>query len=252
MTPAPSPDLLPEPITQWLRGLQDHVARAVSVSTVPPNAEAARLLRKAADCYSVAGWVEAAGQTFMRLGDHRRAAGFFERQELWDQAALAWTRAQDWEQAARCWQRGQRYEDAADCLHRAGHVIEAAWLVAHAAGRWPRSMQWLEGGSFPDNVDQVAVELVLARCDAGQRPRRTHAGRQLRSLLPRLAAVTDRRRHQLREWALAIADSLGRPDLTLLVNLTIRHDVLSTSPSSDSTESVSMDLLLKTSLPRLA
>lgn len=212
---------LPESLTRWLRGLHVQDFSAPGPASEPPvSQQSAGLLQRAAQCYARAGWTPEAGRAFERMGDHARAASCHEQMGHWDEAARAYSRASEWESAARCWLRGDRPEDAAECLHKAGQTIEAAWLLADRAGRFGQASD-LVGEGLPDEpLDRVAVELIRARCDAGQRPHHARGARRLRDVIAQLAGLTDSRRARLFERAFAVAEALGRPDLAALLHAT--------------------------------
>src|SRR5262245_1353640 len=101
---APRGHELPESIPHWLGGLRvGDDPRAERSPNPPASGRSAELLRRAACCYTQAGWTSDAGRTFERLGDHARAAWCDEQMGRWVEAAQAYSRASQWEDAVRCW-----------------------------------------------------------------------------------------------------------------------------------------------------
>ena len=171
------------------------------------------LLRRAANCYLGADWVDDACRCFEQLGDDALAARLHERQGRFLQAAQGYERAHHWTDAARCYQRCELPSEAATCLLRAGDRWQAAWLLVDRAGRWQRARLLAQELTPTTPVETLALELLLARCEAaGAHPRAAAA--RLQRVLQRLIEVpTGAERQQLESWAFAVADCLRRPDL---------------------------------------
>ncbi|MFO1433410.1 MAG: hypothetical protein U1F76_25490 [Candidatus Competibacteraceae bacterium] len=171
------------------------------------------LLRRAANCYLGADQVDDACRCFEQLSDDALAARLHERQGRFLQAAQGYERAGNWTDAARCYQRCELPNEAAACLLRAGDRWQAAWLLADRAGRWQRARLLAQELTPTTRVENLALELLLARCEAAGTQPRTAATR-LQRVLQRLSEVpTGAERRQLESWAFAVADCLRRPDL---------------------------------------
>lgn len=179
--------------------------------------EAASLLEKARQCYLAAGWLDDACRLSEQLGDHARAGQLHERQERWEAAAEAYVRAGLWREAARCFERCGRTRDAAECLLKAGEPLAASWLLAETAHRFAHAREIAEQIVPTSPPEELLRTLVVARCEAGTGEHPAAARRLRRAMadLGRLEGALERRR--VEDWAVAVAQSLRRPDLTALV-----------------------------------
>lgn len=202
----------------WLQSLAPDRA-AGDVSERAPSTEVGlELLQMAARCYAAAGWAGDACRVFEQLGDDRNAAAYHEQLGRWRQAALCYARASDWQSAARCYSRCNLHDDAAECLLRAGQTLQAAWMWADLAHRYVRAEAAVREAALESEADRVAVELILARCDAG-RGSPTEASRRLRQAVSQFPDLPpDANRRRLYDWAFAVAEALQRPDLTALIH----------------------------------
>ena len=174
----------------------------------------AQLLNRAANCYLGAELLDEACRCFEQLGDAARAARLHERQARWEQAARRYERARVWADAARCYQRCNLPLEAAECLLKAGERLEAAWVLADQAQRFQRARLVIQGLMTSSLAEALALELVVARCEAGNgKPKRAAVG--LRAVVMRLNELgSGPERQRVESWAFAVAERLQRPDLT--------------------------------------
>ena len=177
------------------------------------NFYAEELLRRAANCYLGADLVDDACHCFEQLGDDALAARLHERQGRFLQAAQGYERTGNWTDAARCYQRCGLPNEAAACLLQAGDRWQAAWLLADQAGRWQRARLLAQELTPTTLMETLALELLLARCEAAGMHPRTAAARLQRVLQRLIEVPTGVERQQLESWAFAIANCLRRPDL---------------------------------------
>jgi tetratricopeptide (TPR) repeat protein len=176
------------------------------------------LLAKASRCYLAAGWADDACRLLEDLANHQAAARLYEQSRRWERAAIQYGLAQDWQGAARCYLSLGQPDLAGDALIKAGDLLHAAWILAEHAHLFERARNVLATFAPEVETQRLAVDLVLARCDAGtgappEASRRlAYAALGLRELRP----GPDRSR--VEEWALAVGDALERWDLIALVH----------------------------------
>lgn len=181
------------------------------------------LFLRAAQCYVRAGWVDDAGRCFEEAGRPLEAARLYEQRQQWGLAAQAYAEAAEWEAAGRCYLRSGEPEPAADCLLKAGRQLEAAWVLAQDLDQFRRAQDLADAVDVTglDDVgasgDALLHELVLARCEAGLRKSK-EAARRLRRLLDALPGLLPGVGQRIEGRALAVAESLGRPDLQALIH----------------------------------
>jgi len=150
------------------------------------------LLNRAAACYQRLGVLSEAARCYREAGSHRRAAELHERIGRFRDAALDHTRADN-------------------------HEL-AAWLLAHGVGDPAGARAQLAAApATSPSRSALRRRLVLARCDAAE-------GTSPRAALATLAAVCAELARprtvpdpQLESWAVAVAESLGRPDQVALI-----------------------------------
>jgi len=205
-------------LASWL----ESIASKLPVKTgrrrriAPPPAP--ELLHQAARCYANARWDDDACRVFEQLGEDRRAAHFHELQERWEQAAACYARAGDWQGAARCYLRDNRPLDAAECLMKAGQTLQAAWTLADLAHHFRRAEFTARQFAAESVPDRLAVELIIARCEAGAGSS-TEAAKRLKGAVTQFRDLpVDPRRQQLNEWAFVVAEALHRPDLMATIH----------------------------------
>jgi hypothetical protein len=176
------------------------------------------LLRRAAHCYLAAGWALDAGRCLEETSDFSSAGRVYEQQARWEDAARCFVRAGAWASAAECYLRSGQPLPAADCLVEAGDRLYAAWVLAHLAQRHGRAEALVDGLAPASEGEAVALDLVRARCEAARESQRASAGARLRSAVERLAALDPGPvRRRIEDWSLAVAECLGRFDLTSLI-----------------------------------
>jgi tetratricopeptide (TPR) repeat protein len=211
-----SEEISPE-IIQWLDSLKYEVPTATDRHRA---AAGDQLMQRAAKCYARAGWADDACRLFQSLGDFRSAASYQERQGRWLEAAACYSSAGEWQSAARCFLKRNRYSEAAQCLEKAGDKIHAAWLWAHHLHRFQYA-QTIAANQKPGTnaeANHLSIQLVLARCGAGLK-KKVQAAKQLHQVITTLRTLAlDMNRNRLNQWAFAVADSLQRPDLTVLIH----------------------------------
>lgn len=218
-----NPQDIPESVLKWLNELDRDSASARETAWLEwlkgkrsPDIPPEDLRKRAAQCYAMAGWGDDACRMFELLGDRRRAAPYYEQRGLWLAAADCYAAVAEWQNAARCYRLGDRYDDAGECLLRADRPIQAAWVWADLAGLYQRATHTVQSLEVGEVTEQLAVELILARCEAGTGT--SGAGRRLREAIVQLVEIPfDFRVQELKQWAFAVASELQRPDLTMML-----------------------------------
>ncbi|HLX10923.1 MAG TPA: hypothetical protein VKY89_23945 [Thermoanaerobaculia bacterium] len=179
--------------------------------------EPVSLLEKARQCYLAAGWLVDACRLSENLGDHARAAQLNERLGRVEAAAEAYARAGLWRDAARCFESCGRPREAAECLVESGEFLAASWLLADRAHRFAHAREVAARLEPASPAEALLRDLVVARCEqGGGEP--AAAARRLRQAaagLGRIEGVQERLRAE--QWALAVGQSLRRPDLVAMV-----------------------------------
>jgi hypothetical protein len=178
----------------------------------------ADLLSRASRCYLAAGWADDACRCLEHLANHQAAARLHEQSRRWEQAAAHYALAQDWHGAARCYLSLGRPEPAAEALIRAGDLVHAGWILAEQAHLFARARTLLAGFATESETLRLAVEIVLARCEAGTGAPAEAARRLARAALRLRELRPGPDRSRVEEWALAVGDALRRWDLIALVH----------------------------------
>lgn len=216
---------LPTRIQNWLRSLQGGLGsqptgRVVRPSSQPNALGTADLLKRAAQCYASAGWTEDACRLFEVLGDPHSAAPFYERQGSWEQAARCYAQSGEWSRAARCYQACDQANQAAECFLKAGQALQATWIWAHQTHQFLRAETEANQIKAESEFEQLAIQLILSRCEVGTGAR-LQAAKRLGQVVERLRTLPPNVNwRQLYEWAIAIAEVLHRPDLTICLHST--------------------------------
>jgi hypothetical protein len=158
------------------------------------NDDARRYWEAAGDCYQLAGSPAEAARCYREGGLFRRAAGLYRDLGM--------------------------VPEAADMFAAAGEPEWAVWLLAHVNGDPAGARRMID--EHPSGTNATALVIVLrelaeARCAAAE-------GAPAAAALPALAAaqrfwggssaVYDTR---VEEWAVALADVVGRPDQVALM-----------------------------------
>jgi tetratricopeptide (TPR) repeat protein len=202
-------------LTRWLQSFLPEQWTASNSSSPPATSlSAAHLLQRAARCYALAQWDDDACRVCEQLGYYVKAAQYHERQGRWVQAAQLYSRAAQWPNAARCYLKCNHPAEAAECLLRSGDSLRAAWYLAELAHHFIRAESIARNFERKSGIDELTVDLIIARCHAGTGAHADGARRLIAGLgrlgQPRTAAY-------LVDWALAVAEALHRPDLVALV-----------------------------------
>jgi tetratricopeptide (TPR) repeat protein len=173
----------------------------------------AELLSKASRCYLAAGWADEACRCFEVLGNHPAAGRLHEQGRRFELAAFQYELAQDWQGAARCYLSLGQPDRAGDALIKAGDLLHAAWILAEHAHLFERARNVLAGFASEVETQQLAADLVLARCEAG-RGAFPEAARRLARASLRLSELRPApERGRVEDWALAVGEALARWDL---------------------------------------
>lgn len=173
------------------------------------------LLEKAARCYERADLLDEAARVWNRLERPDEASRLHERLGDWQRAADAAVRGEAWGRAARCYARIELWEEAARCHLEADEPLDAAWIYAHHLELHAHALAALEHlASSARAADELAAEIVRARCDLG-RGHAADALRRLRGVPAGLRKIPPGRASwRLEQWSVRVAEKLGRPDLT--------------------------------------
>lgn len=174
------------------------------------------LLRKAAKCYIQAGWLTEACRVRVQIGDYHQAAPIYEQQENWTQAAQCYRQAQNWLKAAHCYQKDGQAEKAAECWLEGGETLKAGWIWVSELKQVYRAREVLSNFIAQTEIQRLEIELITAHCDANRGKKRETAIR----LRGQLESLLDNPQTYLYEWALTIAETINRPDITALIHAT--------------------------------
>jgi len=184
---------------------------------VNPSAEEKRaLLKKAAECYVKAGWLNDACRVWEEMGEYEQAAPTHEQLGNWLQAAYCYEQMENWKKAADCYLKGEQAETAANIWLKAGDPLKAAWI-------WVDSLKqnYRTQGAMSQIVPQTATqaiekELIIARWEAN-RGNKGESGKRLREQIEPIRQTLTPNQSHLYEWALKVAKVLKRVDLTALI-----------------------------------
>ncbi|SDT45844.1 hypothetical protein [Actinoplanes derwentensis] len=157
------------------------------------------LLQRAATCYRRAGRLDDAARCYRGAALHREAAAVWE-----SLGALA---------------------EAAVDLARAGRPEQAAWLLVHRLGAPGPARELMESHRPEPESDDghrrgLLRSLVLARCDVADDT--GAASPATLAVLDTMLAELERPvpaalEHDVEEWAVALAETVHRPDLVALL-----------------------------------
>jgi tetratricopeptide (TPR) repeat protein len=181
-----------------------------------PVLSSSDLLQKAARCYANAGWTNEACRIFEQMGDDDSAAREYEQQGNWERASHHYAKIESWRDVARCYLACNRPDKAAEYFDRAGDTLRAAWIWADLVHRFQYSETMVQSFNPSSVGDQIAVELIMARCEVGKKllPR---AAKRLRVVIHQLQE-SQIHRQELYDWTLSICEALHRPDLAALTH----------------------------------
>lgn len=173
------------------------------------------LLGRAARLYRTAGCDDDACRCLERSGDFAAAAALHRQLGRFAAAAACFERAGQPLQAAPAHAAAGNPADAARCYREAGQALEAAWVIAHHLGQPARALATLleapPDAAGPAETRDLRRALVRARCLAATQP--DQAARTLRQVAAAFAATATGAQPGLFAWALAVAETLDRPDL---------------------------------------
>ncbi len=172
------------------------------------------LLRSAARCYQQIERLDDACRCFELAGDDAVVGRLHAQGGRHARAVSAFLRAGLWQEAAKSYLQLGQYREAADCLLSTGQTLRAAWIFADGAGEPSRARDLLRISGVATETQALAVAVVEARCDAAHPTRRRSAARRLWEVVEAIesenGAIHGR---DLREWSIATAAALHRPDL---------------------------------------
>lgn len=173
-----------------------------------------KLLHKASQCYLNAGLTDDACRCFEALKDYGQVARLHEQQERWEDAAVAYSQVQDWLDAARCYQRCEQPIEAAQCYLNGGNRFQAAWVFAEQAHYFNRAQSIIQQIATQSLTDTLVRDIILARCEAGNGDTK-NAGKYIHNVIHHFGDLEPGPgRQRIEEWALVVAQHLGRPDLS--------------------------------------
>ena len=185
----------------------------------PDELTSIELLKKAAQCYVKAGWLEDACRVWEQLGEYQQAAQIYEEQENWEKAAQCYEQEKDWPNAARCYLMCDQAETAANCWLEAGERLQAAWIWADKLKQVYQVKAELSDFIPQTEIEELEIELITARCYASSGEKRESA-LIIREQLNQLLKLLSPSHRYLYTWALRIACAIARPDLSALIYAT--------------------------------
>lgn len=177
--------------------------------------DASELLGRAARLYQTAGCDDDACRCLERAGDFAGAGTLHRQCGRFTAAASCYERAGLPMQAAQAHAAAGSHADAARCYLEAGQALHAAWVIAHQLGQSARALATLveapPDATGPADMRALGRALVRARCLAATQP--DEAARTLRQVAAAFSAEPAGGQAELFAWALAVAETLDRPDL---------------------------------------
>ncbi len=147
-----------------------------------------------------------------------RAAQCYLRADLPEEAARCYREAGVPAQAAPLWERAAHYDEAARDYTSAGMHDRSAWLLVHWLGNPQQARAELARWTSTDVPSSLVRELIRARCAVAEDrvdPRAVLAVERATEYLARSSAAGYSL--DVEVLAVAVADSLRRPDLSALV-----------------------------------
>ncbi|MEH2368495.1 SUMF1/EgtB/PvdO family nonheme iron enzyme [Nostoc sp.] len=186
------------------------------MSQTPDKTTSRELLQKAAQCYLDAGWLAEACRVWEQIGEYQQAAESYEQLSNWSKAAHCYQQTQNWSNAARCYLMCKQPQAAADCWLQARETLKASWIWADNLQQTYRVQAELSNFVAETETEALEIELITARCEASSGKKAESAIRLKEQLEPLLKQP----QKHLYEWALKIASTLTRPDLTALIYAT--------------------------------
>ena len=179
----------------------------------------ALLYQRAASCYERAAADVEAARCWEAAGRPDEAARLHEAARRWEDAARCWSTAKSRHHAARCFLRAARIPDAVEALIDAGEMLEAAWLLADRLGHTARASRLIVKATRSHRADELAAELIMARCALSRGRDDARARRTLRRTIRELPHLEQGAgQWRAARWAVELADHLDRPDLAALTH----------------------------------
>jgi formylglycine-generating enzyme required for sulfatase activity len=135
-----------------------------------------------------------------------------------------YTRTELLRKAIACYEQAGQIEDMCRCLRALGEYVEAAELYAANNEPWLSAWMYAEGAHLfhqarylvqdlpvNDLADELSRDLILARCDAERLE--SQAGLVVSKVIKNFPNLPLIHRQRIEEWAVAVAQRLGRFDL---------------------------------------
>ena len=185
----------------------------------PDELTSIELLKKAAQCYVKAGWLEDACRVWEQLGEYQKAGQIYEEQENWEKAAQCYEQGKNWASAARCYLMCEQPEIAANCWLAGGETLQAAWIWADKLKQVYQVKAELSDFIPQTEIEELEIELITARCHASS-GKKGESALIIREQLDQLLKLLTPSQRHLYNWALRIACAIARPDLSALIYAT--------------------------------
>jgi formylglycine-generating enzyme required for sulfatase activity len=135
-----------------------------------------------------------------------------------------YTRTELLRKAIACYEQAGQIEDMCRCLQALGEYVEAAELYAANSEPWLSAWMYAEGAHLfhqarylvqdlpiKELADELSRDLILARCDAERLE--SQAGLVVSKVIKNFPNLPLIHRQRIEEWAVAVAQQLGRFDL---------------------------------------
>ena len=201
-------------VHDWLKALEQDPDQTQNKEFTPPPTHLEQILNQAAMCYAKADWSKDASRLFKQLGNFKSAAVHYENQGLDALAAQCYFSAKEWDNAARCFLTSNQPELAAESLLKAKKRLQAAWLWAHEANTYNKAKAIINKIKDEKPNTVMGKELILARCEAGQKEERT-ASRRIKKILLNNDTSSIAPFILYIEWIKTVVSILQRPDLMM-------------------------------------
>ncbi len=134
------------------------------------------------------------------------------RDDLLRKAIACYEKAGQIEDVCRCLQALGEYVEAAERYEQNNEPWQAAWMYAEGAHLFYRARYLVRETPVLDLADELSHDLILARCDA-QIGSKSQAGLTISKVIGHFPQLPLIHRQRIEEWAVKVAQHLGRFDL---------------------------------------
>ncbi|MEU7905054.1 hypothetical protein [Actinoplanes sp. NPDC049118] len=184
----------------------------------------AELLERAAESYEKASLPLDAGRCYLAAGLVLRAAQCFENGGERETAAAAYRKGGAAEAAASIFIELGRPDDAVACHEGVGDLLSAGWVLALHTGRTAQARALLSDATFATTAGELRRALGLSLCAARLRGDPAELVRVVERCAAELPSISPlEARADVRDWAVQVADQVGRHDLSARIHAAAYH-----------------------------